>query len=54
MIHQNPPRFDEDGDIVEDDDDNEDEEANGSPAEDNPFAETKLERKRLLAILQPS
>jgi len=48
VIHRNPPRYDEDGDLVDededdDDDDDDDEAITGSPIEDNPFEETKLE-----------
>ena len=58
IIHQNPPKIDEDGDLVEDDD--EDGEGVGSPAEENPFQETKLEctsaamRRSISAILTMS
>ncbi|GAB7338546.1 hypothetical protein MBLNU457_5294t1 [Dothideomycetes sp. NU457] len=41
VIHRNPPRYDEDGDLVDEDD--EEEEMIGSPIEDNPFEETKLD-----------
>ena len=55
IIHQNPPRFDEDGDLVDDDDDDEDdEEPNGSPDEDNPYEETKIERTRNHTTLRSS
>lgn len=41
IIHKNPTRYDEDGDVVEDD--GEDEDGQASPDEENPFGETKLE-----------
>ncbi|KAF2460786.1 RXT2-like protein [Lineolata rhizophorae] len=48
IVGVNPPRFDEDGDVVDDDDDDMNEDA-GSFVEENPYAEIKLER--LLAPL---
>ncbi|PSK37459.1 hypothetical protein B9Z65_2201 [Elsinoe australis] len=41
IIHENPPMYDHDGDLV--DPDEEYDEDNMSPAEENPFEETKLE-----------
>ncbi|GAM87753.1 hypothetical protein ANO11243_057800 [Dothideomycetidae sp. 11243] len=41
IIHENPPRFDIDGDPVDPEEDYD--EDNASPIEDNPFGETKLE-----------
>lgn len=43
IISRNPPRLDEDG--YELDDDEVDEEADAAAAESNPYAEIKLERR---------
>ncbi|PNS19790.1 Transcriptional regulatory protein rxt2 [Sphaceloma murrayae] len=41
IIHENPPMYDHDGDLVDHDEEYDDE--NMSPAEDNPFQDTKVE-----------
>ncbi|GAB7350845.1 hypothetical protein MBLNU459_g1376t1 [Dothideomycetes sp. NU459] len=41
ILQPNPPRFDQDGDLIDEEDDQDDDYA--SPAEDNPWSETRLE-----------
>ena len=48
ILHRNPKRYDEDGEELEDDD--EDEEADARAAEENPYADIKIESKELRAI----
>ena len=48
ILRRNPKRYDEDGEELEDDD--EDEEADARAAEENPYADIKIESKEIRAI----
>ena len=50
ILRRNPKRYDEDGEELEDDD--EDEEADARAAEENPYADVKIESKEIRAMAE--
>ena len=48
ILRRNPKRYDEDGEELEDED--EDEEADARAAEENPYADVKIESKEIRAM----